>query len=110
MFTTIGSTPTTFQQYYDFLQSAAQRYDETMSRTKKSPRSVYMSEITHDDEEHYADTEEGYDTDTTVDMIQNNFHNSTRQANVNQRRHLVPNNTRLPSDAWSQLSQDDRLM
>ena len=42
-------------------------------------------------------------------MIQNNFHNSTRQANVNQRRPPVPNNNRLPPDAWSQLSQDDRL-
>ena len=100
----------TFQQYYDLFQSAAQQYDETMSRTKKSPRSVYMSEITQDDEEHYADAEEGYDIDTTVDVIQNNFHNSTRQANVNQRRPPVPNNTRLPPDAWSYLSQDDRLM
>ena len=61
-------------------------------------------------EEHYADAEEGYDIDTSVDMIQNNFHNSTRQANSNQRRHPTPNNTRLPSDTRSQLSQDDRLV
>ena len=101
----------TFQQYYDLLQSAAQRYDETMSKTKKPSRSVYMSEITQDDEEHYADAEEGYDIATPVDTIQTNYHSSVRQANITQRQpHAPPNNTRLPPDAWSQLSQDDRLM
>ena len=73
-----------------------------------------MSEVTPDDEEKCADAEEGYDSDTLIDMVQTNFHNSTRQANVDQRRtctqSFVPNNTRLPSDTWSQLSQDDRLM
>jgi hypothetical protein len=110
MFTAIGSTPMTFQQYYDLLQFAAQQYDETISKTKKYSRSVYMSEIIQDDGEHYTDAEEEYDIDTTVEMIQANFHNSTRQTNVNQRRHNVPNSTRLPSEAWSQLSQDDRLV
>ena len=69
-----------------------------------------MSEITQDEEEHYTDAEEGYDITTSVDMIQTNLHNLTRQANVNQRRPPATNNTRLPPDAWSQLSQDDRLV
>ena len=43
-------------------------------------------------------------------MIQTNFHNSTRQANVDQRRPSTPNNTRLPSDVWSQLLQDGRVV
>ena len=90
-----------FQQYYDFLRSDAQRHDEIMSRTKKSSRYVYNYEITQDDEEHYADAEEGYDIDTPVEMIQTNFHNSTRQANVNQRRPPAHNKTRIPSNAWS---------
>ena len=72
MFTAIGSTHMTFQQYYDLLQSAAQRYNETMSKTKKPSGSVYMSEMTQDDEEHYADTEERYDIATPVDIIQTN--------------------------------------
>ena len=74
---------------------------------------MYMSEITHDDEEQYADAEEGYAYDTLIDMIQTNFHNSTRQANVNQRVFPVqppaPNNTRLPSDVCSYIPQYDRL-
>ena len=35
VFTVIGFRPLAYQQYCDPLQSAAQRYDETMSRTKK---------------------------------------------------------------------------
>ena len=101
MVISIGSTPMNFQQYYDFLRSDAQRHDEIMSRTKKSSRYVYNYEITQDDEEHYADAEEGYDIDTPVEMIQTNFHNSTRQANVNQRRPPAHNKTRIPSNAWS---------
>ena len=69
-----------------------------------------MSEIIQDDEEHYTDAEEEYDIDTPVEMIQANFHNSNRQTNVNQRRHSVTNSTGLPSEAWSQLSQYDRLV
>ncbi len=70
-----------------------------------------MSEITQDDEEHYADAEEGYDIATPVDTIQTNFHSSARQANITHRQPPAPpNNTWLPPDAWSQLSQDDRLM
>ena len=70
-----------------------------MPRTKKSHRYVYMSEIKQDDEEHYAHAEEGYGIDTPSNMIQTNFHNSTRQDNVNQRKSPAHNNTRLPSDA-----------
>ena len=72
-----------------------------MSRTKKFPRSVYISEITHNEEQHYTDAEEEYDIDTPVDLIQTNCYNLTRQANINQRRLPIPNNTRLPSDVWS---------
>ena len=68
----------TFHQYYDLLQSAAQRYDETMSKNKKTSRSVYMSEITQDEEDHYVDAEEGYDIATPVDTIQTNYHNSAK--------------------------------
>ena len=70
MFTAIGFKPMTFQKYYDLLQSTAQRYTETVFRTNKSPRSVYMSDITQDDEEHCANAEEGYGIDTLVDIIQ----------------------------------------
>ena len=76
MFTAAGSTLMTFQQYYDLLQSDAQRYDATMSKNKKPTRYVYMSEITQDEEKHNADAEEGYDVTTPVDMIQTNLHNS----------------------------------
>jgi hypothetical protein len=82
-----------------------------MPKSKKPSRPVYMSEITQDGEEHYTDAEEGYDIATPVDTIQTNYHSSARQANVTQRQPPAPNNnTRLPPDAWSQLSQDDRLM
>ena len=70
-----------------------------------------MSEITQDKEDIYADADEVYDITTPVDLIQTNFHDSTRQAHVNQRKFpTTQNNTRLPTDAWSKLSQDDRLM
>ena len=69
-----------------------------------------MSEIIQDDDGHFADTEEGYDIDTPIDMIQTNFHHSTRQVNANQRRTPTrpptPDNTMLPSDVWSQPSQN----
>ena len=71
---------------------------------------MYTSEIPQDDEEHYTDAEEGYNIDTTVDMVQTNCHHSFRQDIANQRRLLTPNNTRLPLEVWSQLSQNDRLM
>jgi hypothetical protein len=74
-----------------------------MSKNNKPSRSVYTSEITQYDEEHYADAEEGYDIATPVDTIQTNYHSSSRQAHVTQRQPpvLPQNNTRLPPDAWS---------
>ena len=82
-----------------------------MSKTKKPSRSVYISEITQYDGNYNADAEEGYDIATHVGMIQTNYHNSARQDNINQRQPLVPNNNAiLPPDAWSQLSEDGRLM
>ena len=46
---------------------------------------MFMSEIPQDEEHHYTDAEEGSGIDTPVDMLYTNFHNSTRQTNVNQR-------------------------
>ena len=43
-----------------------------------------------------------------VNLIQANFHNSTRQAHISQR--IFPpsqNSTRIPSDAWSKMVHDD---
>ena len=51
MITVLGVRPMKFQQYYDLLQSAAQQYDETMSKTKKSHRYVYMPEQTYENEQ-----------------------------------------------------------
>ena len=67
MITALGIRPMTFQQYYDLLQSTAQRYDETMSKNKKPHQSVYMSEITQDEEDMHVDADEGYYSTTPVD-------------------------------------------
>ena len=87
----------TFQQYCNILQSAIQWYDENMSTTKKLHRSVHMSEQAHEDEQPLSEEENTYDITTSVDLIQTNFHDSTRQDYVSQR--ICPpsqNNTRLP--------------
>ena len=40
-----------------------------------------------------------------------NFHVSTKQAHASQKKSPTPyNNTRLPTDSCSKISQDDRLM
>ena len=62
-----------------------------------------MSELTYNEDRHSVDDEGVYNIATPVDLIQANFHNSTRQANINQRRPPSQNNTQLPPDAWSQL-------
>ena len=86
----------TFQQYYDLLQSAAQRYDETISNTKKSYRYVYMYEQTYEDEQPPSEDENIYDIATPVDLVQTNFHYSTRQDCV---KFPTPqNNNRPPTD------------
>ena len=78
-----------------------------MSKTNKPRRSVYQAATTFDDDQHLDPDEAIYDIATPVDMIQTNFHDSIRQANVNQRRPPSQNNTRIPPDAWSKLSKDD---
>ena len=55
-----------------------------------------MSKQTNEHEQHLPDEINAYDIATIVDLIQSNFHYSTRQVNINQRNFLTPqNNTRL---------------
>ena len=44
---------------------------------------MYMYELEYDEDQHCTDDKDVYDIAIPVDLIQDNFYNSTRQANVN---------------------------
>ena len=66
--TATGCTPISYQKYYNLLQSTTHKYGATVSKIKKTRRSVHISGLTYDYDPNSIDNELLYDIAVLINL------------------------------------------